>query len=131
MRISCSIPVSGKVFCCSNYACVLRAFSESDAKTSDITRILTIRAHIDYRIRSVVIHIDNGCIDLLHSECKRLASCDRALAAGVFRISRRTHGHVPGEVYGVVETHAGARFEIGRYQERIFRQLLHAVHEHN
>ncbi len=131
MRIDCGVAVSRKVFRSRDGAGGLRAFRERCGKASDIRRIFAIRAHVDHRIRGVVVHVNNRREDLLHSERACFACSYLALAPRVFRIAGRADCHVPREINRVVKPHARSGLEIRRDEQRITRQLLHAVDENH
>ena len=116
VRIDRGVAVSGKVFCGRNHARGLGAFGESRGKSRNLSRIFSVRAHVDDGIRGVVVDVNDRRKNLMYSECACFASGDLALPARVFRITSRAHCHVPGEVHRIVKAHARARFQVSRNQ---------------
>ena len=131
MRIRSRVPVSGKMFGGCDHAAALRAFDKSCDKPGHVGRIFAVRTHIDNRVRSVVVHISYRRVNLLHTHRPRFTRCQFALAPRVIRIPRRSDGHVPWKIDGVVKAHARTRFQVGRNQEWVLCQLLHAINEYD
>ena len=131
MRIGSRIAMPGKMFCGGNHAGMLRACDEGCDKSADVDRIFAIRANVDDRIRGVVVYVRHRRVNLLNAHGSRFAAGELAGAARVIRISGRGNCHVPGEIHCVVKAHARSCFQIRGDQEGVFRQLLHAIDEHD
>ena len=117
----------GKMFRRRDDSVALRTLDKGGNKTSHCGGLLAIGTDIDNRIRSVVIYISNRRINLLHAQRARLMSGQCTLTPSVLGIVSRADRHVPGQIHRVVETHAGAGFQIRGDKQRVTRQLLHAV----
>src|SRR5437762_10514114 len=104
--------MAGKMFRGRDRAALLSSFSKGSGKPSYIGRVFTIRTHIDYRVGSIDVYINDRRENVLDAEGTCLARRHLALSSCVFRITRGSHGHVPGKVDGIIETHARSRFEI-------------------
>src|SRR5690348_10996056 len=100
--------MSGKMFRGGDSSGLLRAFSKRRGKPRHVCRIFSVRTHVNHGIGGVIVYVNHRREDLLYTEYACFACGDLTLASRVFGIAGRSHGHVPGKVDGVVETHSGA-----------------------
>src|SRR5215831_11590744 len=94
-------------------------------------RVFAIRTDVDYRIGRIVVYVGNGRINLLNTHRASFAAGDFSGPSCIIRVTGGGDSHIPGKVYSVIESHTRSRFEVRGNQQRILRQILHAVYNHD
>ena len=123
--------MSGKVFRGGDHTAALCPCREGCGESRHIRRVFSVRANIDHGIAGIVVHINDRRVDLLYTQGASFTSSYLTLPPRIFRITGRCHCHVPGKVHRIVKTHSRACFQISRNQQRVLRQLLHAIDQHH
>src|SRR5882724_13079584 len=111
MGVSSRVAMPRKVFCRYDHAVALRTLDEGRNETAHGLGILSVGSNINYRIRRVVVDVSHRRVNLLHAQGPCLARGYHALTARVVGVVCSADRHVPGKIYGVVETHSGAGFK--------------------